>query len=288
MSRNSALAFAWCAAMLGACGAHATTAKPKSASLAGGRRIVTLVPSFADDVYAIGAGGELVGVSAFTDRPQAKQLPRVADSSSVDAEAILTLRPTVVIGIPAQARLTEPLRRAHVRVVLLSDDAYDRIFENLRDHRRSDGPRATKLAPRSRGSGARPLRCRRARQRYVRRPSVFVVLGSGPIWTAGANSYITTLIALAGGTNAASDLHAAYGQYSAEALLRHQPDMLVADAATNLAAVLDREPWRSLRAVRLRHVYSVDPDLLERPGPSYNEGLRWLVDRLTPLAVATP
>ncbi|MGA8099086.1 MAG: ABC transporter substrate-binding protein, partial [Candidatus Cybelea sp.] len=89
------------------------------------------MPSFADDVYAIGAGGELVGVSAFTDWPQAKQLPRVADSSSVDAEAILTLRPTAVIGIPAQARLTEPLRRAHVRVVLLSDDAYDRIFENL-------------------------------------------------------------------------------------------------------------------------------------------------------------
>ena len=64
--------------------------------------------------------------------------------------------------------------------------------------------------------------------------------------------------------------------------------MLVADAATNLDAVLDREPWHSLRAVRLRHVYSVDPDLLERPGPSYNDGLRWLVDRLTPLAVATP
>ncbi|MGB6602355.1 MAG: helical backbone metal receptor [Candidatus Cybelea sp.] len=248
---------------------------------------MTLVPSFADDVYAIGAGGELVGVSAFTDRPQAKQLPRVADSSSVDAEAILTLRPTVVIGIPAQARLTEPLRRAHVRVVLLSDDAYDRIFENLRVIGVLTGheleARAT-IARLRRETAALQART----TGYVRRPSVFVVLGSGPIWTAGASSYITALIALAGGTNVASDLHAAYGQYSAEALLRHQPDMLVADAATNLAAVLDREPWRSLRAVRLRHVYSVDPDLLERPGPSYNEGLRWLVERLTPLAVATP
>ncbi len=287
MSRNSALAFAWCVAILSACGAHATTVKPKPASLAGGRRIVTLVPSFADDVYAIGAGGELVGVSAFTDWPQAKQLPRVADSSSVDAEAILTLRPTAVIGIPAQARLTEPLRRAHVRVVLLSDDAYDRIFENLQIIGALTGrelqARAT-IARLRRETSALQARTKG----FVRRPSVFVVLGSGPIWTAGANSYITTLIALAGGANAASDLHAAYGQYSGEALLRHQPDMLVADAATNLDAVLDREPWHSLRAVRLRHVYSVDPDLLERPGPSYNQGLRWLVDRLTPLAVATP
>ncbi|MGB9650492.1 MAG: helical backbone metal receptor, partial [Candidatus Cybelea sp.] len=285
MSGKTALAFAWYAAMLCACGAHATTAKPTSASLAGSRRVVTLVPSFADDVYAIGAGGELVGVSAFTDRPQAKPLPRVADSSSVDAEAILTLRPTVVIGIPAQARLTEPLRRAHVRVVLLSDDAYDRIFENLRIIGALTGHQLqarTTIARLRRETSA--LRART--KTYVRRPSVFVVLGSGPIWTAGTNSYITTLIALAGGANAASDLHAAYGQYSAEALLADQPDMLVADAATNLGGVLDREPWRSLRAVRLHHVYSVDPDLLERPGPSYNDGLRWLVDRLTPLAIA--
>ncbi|HLX26329.1 MAG TPA: ABC transporter substrate-binding protein, partial [Candidatus Cybelea sp.] len=91
---------------------------------AGPPRVVTLVPSFADDLYAIGAGSQLVGVSAFTDARQANSLPRVADSSSVDAEAIVALRPSLVIGIPAQERLTEPLRRAHLRVVFLSDDSY--------------------------------------------------------------------------------------------------------------------------------------------------------------------
>ena len=241
------------------------------------------MPSFADDVYAIGAGNELVAVSAFTDRPQAKRLARVADSSSVDAEAILALRPTVVIGIPAQARLTEPLRRAGVRVVLLPDDSYDSIFENLATigalTGRERGARAT-IARLQRETAVIRLRTKT----FVRRPSVFVVLGSGPIWTAGAGSYITTLIDLAGGRNAADDLHVPYGQYSGEALLRRQPDLLVADAATNLGAVLDREPWRSLSAVRLRHVYPVDPDIIERPGPGYNQGLRWLVGRLTPLA----
>jgi ABC-type Fe3+-hydroxamate transport system substrate-binding protein len=278
---------AWCVALLCACAAHSTAGNPESSNPGAGRRLVTLVPSFADDVYAIGAGSQLVGVSAFTDSPQAKKLPRVADSSSVDAEAILTLRPSAVIGIPAQARLIEPLRRVGIRVVLLPDDAYESIFENLQ--------RIGVLTGRSREAGAVVARLKRetallhARTKsYVRRPSVFVVLGSGPIWTAGSDSYITTLIVLAGGTNAASDLHAAYGQYSAEALLRRQPDVLVADAATHLDAELDREPWRSLRAVRLHRVYAVDPDLIERPGPSYNEGLRWLVDHLAPLATATP
>src|SRR5580704_430723 len=102
----------------GACAPHF------GAGASGG--IVTLVPSFADDVYAVGAGRQLVAVSAFTDDPRAAALPRVADSASVDAEEIVGLRPNLVIGIPSQARLVEPLRRAHLRVVLLSDDGYDR------------------------------------------------------------------------------------------------------------------------------------------------------------------
>jgi iron complex transport system substrate-binding protein len=241
------------------------------------------MPSFAEDCYAIGAGSQLVAVSAFTDVPQAKGLPRVADASSVDAEAIVALRPSVVIGIPAQARFVEPLRATHVRVVLLADDTYGRIFTNLRT--------IGALTGRTREAAATIERLQRetarlhARTRsFVRRPTLFVVLGSGPIWTVGAGSYITTLIELAGGANAASDLRAAYGEYSAEALLRRQPDLLVADPATHLDAVLEREPWRSLRAVRRGRVYFVDPDVLEHPGPRYNQGLKWLVELLSPLA----
>lgn len=280
------LAIAW-STVLCACAAHAPAANPESADLGPARRVVTLVPSFADDVYAIGAGLQLVGVSAFTDAPPAKELRRVADASSVDAEAILALRPSLVIGIPAQARLTEPLRRARVRVVLLPDDSYVSIFEDLSAIGALTGrvSQAKATIARLRHETAQ-LHART--KAYARRPSVFVVLGNGPIWTAGSDSYITTLIELAGGTNAASDLRAAYGQYSAEALVRRQPDLLVTDAAVHLDAAFDREPWRSLRAVRLHRVYSVNPDLIERPGPSYNDGLRWLVDRVTPLAIASP
>jgi iron complex transport system substrate-binding protein len=250
-------------------------------------RLVTLVPSFADDAYAIGAGGQLVGVSAFTDAPQAKLLPRVADAASIDAEAIVALRPSLVVGIPAQSRLIEPVRRAGVRVVLLPDDSYASIFANLRaigamtGHAREAETTIARLRRETNAIAART-------KRYARRPSVFVVLGVAPIWTAGKQSYISTLIELAGGTNAAGDLHAAYAEYSAEALVRRQPDLLVADAAMRLDAVIDREPWRSLRAVRLHHVYEVDPALIERPGPAYNRGLRWLADRVRPLAGATP
>ncbi len=284
MQRTLALVMASCTLALAACAARQTHGAVP-AHTAG--RVVTLVPSFADDLSAIGAGSQLVAVSVFTDAPGTKSLPRVADASSVDAEAILALRPSVAIGIPAQARLVEPLRRARVAVVLLPDDAYDRIFTNLRA--------IGELTGRRRQAEAVVVRLQRETAeihrrtlRYARHPSAFVVLGAAPIWTAGAGSYISTLLALAGATNAAGNLRGAYGVYSAEALIREQPDLLIADAATRLDGQLDREPWRSLRAVKLHRVFYVNPSLIERPGPNYNAGLRWLVDRVSPLASASP
>jgi ABC-type Fe3+-hydroxamate transport system substrate-binding protein len=270
--------------LLAACATHT-----QSANATGSRRarVVAMMPFVADDLYAIGAGSQLVAVSSFTDDPRARGLPRVADFTSVDAERIVALHPDVAVGISAQARLVDPLRRAGIDVVLLHDDAFTDIFTNLRAVGTLTGHAKEAAATIERLQQTTAQLHARTRA-FTRRPSVFIVLGSGPIWTAGRSSYIATLIGLAGGSNAAADLHAAYGQYSAEALLRTQPEVLVTDPAIRLDAVLDREPWRSLRAVRLRHVYTVVPAaIIERPGPQYNEGIRWLVERLTPLATTS-
>jgi iron complex transport system substrate-binding protein len=245
------------------------------------------VPSFADDVYALGGGQRLVGVSAFTDDPRAAKLPRIADANSVDVEEIVALRPDSVIGIPAQARQVEPLRHAGLRVVLLNDDGYEQIFVDLRAIGALAGRQtaATETIARLRRETAL-LEARASR--FAWHPRVFVVLQSAPVWTAGSPSYMSRLIELAGGRNAAADLREAYSQYSAEDLVANQPDVLVADRAARLETMLDREPWRSLRAVRLRRVYDFDSDLLNRPGPHYNDAIRWLQDRLSPIAMRSP
>ena len=248
------------------------------------QRIVTLVPSFAADLVAIGAGSQIVGVSAYTDVPQAAALPRVGDAGGIDAERIVTLHPDAIVGIPAQARSLEPLRRIGLKVVLLRNDTFGDIFTDLTALGKLSG-HAAQAAAFEAASMRRTDAIRAQVRRFVRRPSVFVVLGTGPIWTVGKGSYIATLVAMADGRNAADDLHAAYGEYSAEALLRDRPDVLLADPLMHVDSVLDREPWRSLRAVQHHRVFTIDPpDMLMQPGPLYNEGLAWLVKRQTPLA----
>jgi iron complex transport system substrate-binding protein len=247
-------------------------------------RVVSLIPSLTEDLFAIGAGPDVVGVSQFTDYPPAAtRLPQVSTFSSVDAEKVVQLHPAVVVGIPAQAALVGDLRRLGLKVVLMSDDSFDDIFTDLGTLGRLTG--------RSHEAAALSARLRARTAELVRRvpaeprPTVFVVLGVAPIYTVGDRSYIAHLIGLAGGRNAATGVHDAYARYSAEALVAAQPDALVTDRTTNLSAAFGAAPWNALRAVRTHRVYVLnDAALLERPGPRYNDGLAWLIAQLHPHA----
>jgi ABC-type Fe3+-hydroxamate transport system substrate-binding protein len=245
------------------------------------RRIVVLIPSLVEDLCAVGGAKQLVGTSAYAaDVPCTKGVPVVGDFASIDAEKIVALRPDLVLAIPSQQREVEPLRRAGLSVAFLPDDSFAEVFVDIFAVGRLSGHDAQAAALVA--SLRRQTKALQATTGRGARPRVFVVLGTGPIFTVGPKSYIASLITLAGGTNAVTSIDAAYGSYSAEALLKLQPDVLITDESTRLSTVLDREPWRSLNAVRAHRVYVLaDTALLERPGPRYNEGLKWLIAHLT-------
>jgi iron complex transport system substrate-binding protein len=248
------------------------------------KRIVSLVPSMTEDLFAVGAGDRVVGVSSYTDYPpRAKRLPIVATFASIATERIVALHADLAIGIDSQDRLAGDLRRAGIPVTLLHDDRYEDIFRNLITIGAMTGRREQAVALVNR-LHARTSALVRAVKPRARRPAVFVVLGVAPVYTVGKGSYIATLIELAGGRNAAADVNAPYARYSAEALVARQPDVLVVDPSVRLNDVLAQPPWNALRAVKQHRLYTLpDPAILERPGPRYNDGLRWLIgviDRL--------
>jgi len=245
------------------------------------RRIVSLMPSLTEDLCAIGARSRIVGVSAYSsDIGCVRGVPQVGNAASVDAESILRLHADAVVGIPPQGMLMEPVRRAGVRTVLLSDNTYDDIFTDIDRLGALTGraPQARELIAHLR---SRTAQLRRMESRG-RAPRVFVVIQAQPIWTVGPGSYISTLLELAGARNAVASLPQPYAQYSAEALVRTAPDAIVATSDSELSAALARPPWNSLAAVRKGRVYILRDDaILVRPGPRYNEGLAWLIERLT-------
>jgi ABC-type Fe3+-hydroxamate transport system substrate-binding protein len=167
------------------------------------RRIVSLMPSLTEDLFAIGAGPMVVGVSQYTDYPKAATaLPIVASFASADVERIVRLRPDVVVGIPSQSAPAAEVRKSGIRTVLLNDDAFDDIFGDIEAlgllTGRDDAAHA--LTDRLRGRTTALMRTVLKRSRPLR---AFVVLGTAPIFTVGSGSYVAKLLELAGGVNAA-------------------------------------------------------------------------------------
>lgn len=282
MTPRARSAFALALVILSACVAASRAPRPPENA----QRIVSLVPSLTEDLFAIGAGARVIAVTqADNYPPQVKRLPAVASFSSVDNEAIARLHPDVVVGIPAQERLTAPLRAGGIATVFFRDDSFDDIFADITGL----GALTGRVAP-ARRLIADLQRRTKALQRNIvprrQRPNVLVVVNTRPIIVAGERSYISKLLELGGAQNAAASVAQAYPMLSAEAVLAQQPDAIVTDDQTQLRAVLDEEPWHSLRAVRARRIFTLDKrqaDVFERPGPRYTEGLSWLIARLKTL-----
>src|SRR5215472_11557317 len=83
-------------------------------------RVVSLAPSVTEILYALGAGDRLVGVCAQCDRPPAALgLPRVGGYLAPSVEAVLALRPALVIVVPSPGNreAVRAIERAGVRAL---------------------------------------------------------------------------------------------------------------------------------------------------------------------------
>src|SRR5437879_9524495 len=65
------------------------------------RRVVTLAPSLSEIVLALGARDRLVGVTRFDDDPRTEKLPRIGGYNDPQPEAVLAVKPDLVLAEPS-------------------------------------------------------------------------------------------------------------------------------------------------------------------------------------------
>src|SRR5438552_17336559 len=102
-------------ALLFAAAPHQRLGPPAPARV---RSVVTLAPSLSEIVLALGAGERLAGVTRFDDDPRTAKLPRIGGYNDPEPEAVLALKPDLVLAEPAPANRgpVETLARLGVAV----------------------------------------------------------------------------------------------------------------------------------------------------------------------------
>ncbi len=221
----------------------------------------------------------LVADTTYDDFPAgARSLPHVADLVNVDLERLSALRPSVVIALHDQEREAAPISsRLGVPVAYLPNRNLDDLFTDIaRVGELCGTPDAA--ASLSRSLHARLAVVAQQAARYPTHPKVLFLLDL-PGFTAGAQSFLSDLIRLAGGVNVAGHIQEAYPDLSAESLLAMDPQVIVVAKEVRFgSSIQSSEPWRSISAVKSgRILRPPSDDILERNGPRIVDGLEWLV-----------
>jgi iron complex transport system substrate-binding protein len=249
-------------------------------------RIVSLVPSVTELVFALGADDRLVGVTDYCDfPPEARRKPSVGGMVAPSLETLVTLRPDLVVATDSGNRHETfgQLHRLGIPVFLVRANRFGEVLEvasrigQLTGRQSAVATLTAQLRARvdavARAVGPRP------------RPRVLYVLWPEPLIVPGRDAIVTELIQLAGGTSITAGEPSDYPRFSIEAAVVRAPEVIVLARHGTGTGPLARDKWDALTelpAVKAGRVYAVDGNLLHRYGPRVVDGLEHLARLLHP------
>lgn len=243
------------------------------------QRIISLVPSVTQMIFAIGAGPRLVAVSNYDREPAAvNALARVGGLLDPDTERILALRPDLVVVYEAQHELEQRLTQAHIRYYEYAHKNLSNVMATMRALGDILGtrPAAEQVARGIEGK----LRTIAARVAGRPKPLVLLVISRDPeslrnIYANGGYGFLHDMIDIAGGRDLFEDIKRENVQTSTEQILARRPEVII-ELRYGASAIGrdDLSPWRalpSLPAVKSGRLYELVGDRFVDAGPHIAE-----------------
>ena len=244
------------------------------------RRVVSLNPSLTAMALALGAREQLAGVDDFSARqePAVAALPRVGGLYDPSLEAVVALRPDLVMLVPSaeQRGFQDQLAALGIARFVADPVSYDEVLATI-------GALGERLG-RAHQAQARIAKLRSARARAqaasAGRPRVraLLVLQRDPLFVAGAGTFVDDMLRAAGAANVAADLPGSWPRASREWLLAAQPELILDSTDEPEPA---NEFWARWPALRAR-VVSLPAGLVTLPGPQLDRALVQLETALRP------
>ena len=247
----------------------------------GTARLITLAPSNAEVVDALGHFGRVVACEDSSDHPPATaSLPRLGPDLGPDLDRVAALKPDLVVSslsVPGMERIVTGLRARGLPQVVLAPRSLDDVIAGCRRVAAAlDDPAAGQRV-------AEQLQAERAAleaQRPAQARPVYLEWWPKPMYTPGADCFSNELIRLAGGFNVFGDRPGSSVEVSAADLISADPDVCfvswcgVAEHKLDPHNLIGREGLQTLRAGQSGAVFRLDERFSGRPGPRMLEAAR--------------
>ncbi len=258
------------------------------------QKIVTLSPSAAEILYAIGAGDQIAAVSEYTDYPpEATQKPVVGgfDGKTLSIETILSFEPDLVYLTEGMHNfLIESLDSYGIKYYLSNATSITAIEKEIMDlgeltgHMDEASMVVAQMAEKlSKAYTPAPATEDDEVEALDSSIKVYYEVWYAPFMSVGSTSFINDVIANAGGKNIFDDLTDGYPMVSEESIIARAPDVILIPASngTTLEDVKARAGWDSIPAVANDRIYLVDDNVYSRPAPRIADVVLDLSELLT-------
>lgn len=254
------------------------------------QRIISIIPSTTEMLFAMGAGPRVIGVGNF-DRypPEAQARPKVGGLIDPDLERILSLKPDLVVAYETQTDLRAQLERARIPMFLYQHAGLSDITGTIRElgTRIGNPKESDTLAARIEAEIADV----RKRVAGRTRPRTLLVFGRDAetlrgIYASGAIGFLHDMLDAAGGTNVFADVERQSIQTTSELAVARAPDVIIeigVDTASSSGRNLRAwETLPSIPAVRNKRIYQLRGDGMMNPGPRISASVRRVAEVLHP------
>lgn len=241
------------------------------------RRIVSLAPSVTETLFALGLGDRVVGVTSFCDYPaEATQKEKVGDTQRPNLEKLIAAKPDLVIVSTASQleQFVQRLDGLRIPVYVSNPRNIQGVLNSITEIGKLAGveDRARELAE------SLEARIARVDERVAgrARPKVLFIIGTSPLFTVGGTSFVNDLIERAGGVSITADEKSEFPQFSLETAIARRPEVIFLQSGDDKLP----DQFRQTPAAQGGRVFTLDSNLLLRPGPRIVEGLEQVAEKL--------
>ena len=255
--------------------------RPFAAGGAAPERIVSLVPSLSEALFAFGLGERIAGVTRFCVEPRegVAGKAKVGGTKTLDVAAVVALRPDLIIA-SAEENRAEDVRRlidggwpVFVTLPTTVRGAIDLLGQlaALTDSAEAARPiiqeaEEALATVRAANAGREPLR-------------VFCPIWRDPYMTIGPETYMHDVIAVCGGRNIFEGRQERYPRVELAEIAALDPEVVLLPSEPyrfDRRHLADFEPFPEVAAVRRGNVLLVDGRMLSWYGPRIGRSMREL------------
>ena len=231
------------------------------------KRIVSLAPHIAENVYSAGAGDKLIGVVSYSDYPPAvKDLPLVGGYASINVEKIIELQPDLIIGWESgnSSASIQQLQILGYPVYIDQPDTLADVARSIKDIGVLSGTamEAVKVADEYTSKINMIENIFKSKSKL----KTFYQVWNDPLQTINGTHIISDAIALCGGVNIYADEPVIAPVINIESILERNPDAIIASGMSSARPDWLDEwyDWPSINAVQNNHLFFVNPDHIQR------------------------